>query len=509
MLENPTKGWHGCFSLAGRNSCEKFHLIVHKDEILSNEKKKIKIKDIFTPDDDMLIENTDLDKMDVFKAYASAKQDKYNTVNEGNKLQKDEDLEQKFRYHNTHMRQIEKEKEERNKIPLYKRQLQKDENESLYYPKYDFIWMKTPTSSYWSKPKYGKEKPKEIDNKTFFLEKVPDISKCLVNMGKQTKRGKFIDNIDLRIRNDKPYKPNETEESEKNSDWDSMSKTSKITKMTLSKRTRNKTDITAFSPNKSKNKKHIKSKTNPSFYNTYIKAPDFSKTISREDVEKIKGIKHANPDARMPNYSLVRERPLTMAVLDKPIKKKKKYEHVGVDPSLFYDPDKMINKINNHVAVVPPNFKLMTSRPNDNKTLPTYVQKMYTRQSPYCVTDLTLKLNNFSNANFKHASSSFCQKKSFNNLVNLNLLKSDTYNGKYEKFLIKNDKKVFTDPQVELEKRRLEKSAATITKNYEDVEKEGVLHRFDNITFKTTKQKQNLDAKDMEKFLLNFDYASA
>ena len=68
MLENETKGWYGSYSLAGKRSAEKYNNIVHKNEILKGETRKIKIRDIFTPDEpknDILEEH-----MDIFKQYS-------------------------------------------------------------------------------------------------------------------------------------------------------------------------------------------------------------------------------------------------------------------------------------------------------------------------------------------------------------------------------------------------------------------------------------------------------
>ena len=47
MFINEAKGSHGMFSRAGRNSTEKFHILMKKDEILSNKRKKAKTLDIF------------------------------------------------------------------------------------------------------------------------------------------------------------------------------------------------------------------------------------------------------------------------------------------------------------------------------------------------------------------------------------------------------------------------------------------------------------------------------
>ena len=69
MFENEAKGWFGSYSLAGKNSAEKYHSIVHKEEILGNEYRKIKAKDIFSPDDSIALETID-DNFDIFKVYS-------------------------------------------------------------------------------------------------------------------------------------------------------------------------------------------------------------------------------------------------------------------------------------------------------------------------------------------------------------------------------------------------------------------------------------------------------
>ena len=77
MCENDAKGWYGSYSIAGRESAEKYHIIIHKDEILDNENKKMKIKDVFNPDEPQHIESLD-EKLDIFKAY----EDKNNKISE-------------------------------------------------------------------------------------------------------------------------------------------------------------------------------------------------------------------------------------------------------------------------------------------------------------------------------------------------------------------------------------------------------------------------------------------
>ena len=51
MLLNDARGSFGMYSRAGRNTAEKFHLLMRKEEILSGNTKKIYVKGQFNPDD--------------------------------------------------------------------------------------------------------------------------------------------------------------------------------------------------------------------------------------------------------------------------------------------------------------------------------------------------------------------------------------------------------------------------------------------------------------------------
>ena len=67
MFENKAKGWHGSYSVVGRNSAEKYPMILIKDKILKDQVEKRQIKDYFNTDDD--IENNKIiidDGEDIF-----------------------------------------------------------------------------------------------------------------------------------------------------------------------------------------------------------------------------------------------------------------------------------------------------------------------------------------------------------------------------------------------------------------------------------------------------------
>ena len=117
MFENDAKGWFGSYSVAGRNSAEKYHIIVHKEEILNGEKKKIIIKDIFTPDEPQQVESLE-DNLDIFKVYSSENKDKIGVISKSQnkkpliKLVKKD----KFQYHNKHMMDLNKGKKKIRRI---------------------------------------------------------------------------------------------------------------------------------------------------------------------------------------------------------------------------------------------------------------------------------------------------------------------------------------------------------------------------------------------------------
>ena len=88
-----------------------------------------------------------------------------------------------------------------------------------------------------------------------------------------------------------------------------------------------------------------------------LKAPDFDMMISREYLERLADNKNNLIPFSLPNFKQVRERPIMMVVYDQKTHNRKKLKEIkGIEPSLFYDPDKMLDKVNNHRPVIAPNF---------------------------------------------------------------------------------------------------------------------------------------------------------
>ena len=225
---------------------------------------------------------------------------------------------------------------------------------------------------------------------------------------------------------------------------------------------------------KNVNKFSIKKSTNKPL----IKAPDFKQMISRENLDKLKDDKIPVVPYLLPSFKSVRERPIMMVVYDRKkhkINRCKSATMPRIDNTFYYDPNDILEHINNHVSSHPPNFNLMTSRPDDEDPLPSYMKKIYTRNGCFEMTQLSLKLNNYRNRGFTTLTSSFFPKLSFNKIINLNLLKSK----KFLNNVIGNQRKFKS------QFKDLGKALTFYNKNYEDILRENFLGRFDNVTYKS------------------------
>ena len=212
-----------------------------------------------------------------------------------------------------------------------------------------------------------------------------------------------------------------------------------------------------------------------------IKGPNFKQMISRETLDKLHDDKIPVVPYLLPNFSSVRERQIMMVVYDRKkhkINRSKSASLARIDNTFYYNPNDILTKINNYVSSHPPNFNMMTSRPDDNDPLPSYMKRIYTRNSCYDITQLSLKLNNYKNRGFATMNSSFWPKKSFNKIINLNLLKS-------KKFL---NNVIGNQNNLLRQFKGLGTSLRFYNKNYEDIMRENFLERFDNVTYKSIKR---------------------
>ena len=217
--------------------------------------------------------------------------------------------------------------------------------------------------------------------------------------------------------------------------------------------------------------------------------PEISKAMSREQKEDIKNFKrHLMPKLSL-NYSLVRERPLSMVIYKKTEKKtNKRKKLVGFDPSLNFDINKIINKYNNHIIHEAPNFDYMTSRPYDKTNpLPNFMQKMFNRMFINKYDDKSLKLNQYSEGKFSPFFNYFFPKNSFNTIINLSLLRGTKNIEKYN----------------ENHYKKIINRIGLKNKNYEKLILDGNLDRFDKITFKTVNNNSKINKLLLKNLLMN------
>ena len=554
MIENEHKGWYGSYSLAGKRSAEKYNNIVHKNEILKGETKKIKIHDMFTPDEpkqDILEEHLDIFKMysfddNILKKHKIAQKKKAKNKSKT----KNENMDFKYFFHNKHCSSINKNQKREPEEPGCTR----------YNPNYNYIWPRLLTGPKWNDVLGRKQKKIDIDNRDFVINNLENYDKyvinngdikCFVNMNKSTQRGDFIDNKDLRIRTDRPFSKTSKSRQKKNLAFeltDGAARTylngfyrynnnyteanqniknkekfiiknipeefissnesrktltgSKINTKRSNKKEVNKNNIITDenSNNESKSINFRRYRNTKSFYidsdaatmgtSEQIKnkiknsAPDFSKLISREQREKVKAFKIENIPFIVPNYSYVRERPIITAIYKKNKKnsKNKNKEFLGIDSTLNYNPNTIIEKYNNHLTSKTPKFKYMISRPNKKGSpLPFYMQQVHDRSAIYIVTDKSLKLNNFSNGKYIPASSTFFPKKSFNNIINVGFANSKSF------------KEPDTDEDILFKKLQIKQKLKLNHIDYEELVNEGALSKFDNFCYKTILKKKKKD----------------
>ena len=531
MLENKQKGWHGCYSKIGKYTVEQFEEIMKMDQIFKRAYKKIRIKDFFSPDKKINNLNYLDDNLKVFQVY----QDQLNTnstdIKNIKKEKDDNNLIKKniHKYHDIHIYNEKIKKLKRiTSLPCL-----------VYKPKYNLVFSKTITGPIWSKIK-GRKIPKiEIDNRDFlynennnFLNNKGEF-KCLVNMDKNTQRGNFIDLKDVRIRNDKGYikenfikdrnnlkliKKSKNKNEQKNINFNNLSE-DKNDEIVFSKQhinleekiKNNKNKTLSYSNIKKKNKKRKlkKSKTNlslkpnvneiehnsknilkPSLSEAKIHGPDLKKNITRKYLEKLKALNSSKfLISYSPKYSFVFENFNSNIKYKKDIKQNisKRKLFIGLEPNSHFDPNKVINKYNNHESINPPDFNLMSSRfsRNNNNTLPCYMQNIFQRGGLENLNQKTLELNECSKTKLVSSKSSFFPKKSFNNIVNLNLINSSIFRNKNQNEEVK-------------EKINMIKNEMSFNhKGLEELIREGALNRFDGITYKSIKKNKHVNMNEL------------
>ena len=551
MLENEAKGWHGNYSIIGRNIVERFQLILKKDEILSGKMKKKYVSGFIFGDEvsEENVKNKKNKNVDIFSDnYDKQMKEKLKVKNEEKKIMQAElcisktnyDVKEKYKYHQSHHSDLVNFNDKIVKI--------KEKNGTglaNYNPKKDFVWKRVITGPHWELLKGRKNSNNNINlNKdrkgkggNFYLTHKTFESNA-ITMDKQTKRGALPTFYDLRIRTDKPFLSNDKIKLVNNSINSNTSETinnnnsiknknSVITIKEKISKTPNKSKFIniydsnnnnaylnsySFSSKKVLNKGNLstnkniinnthyklklrkrledknfncssKKETNKNSINHSI---DFSKTLPRDLNFFLHNKGQVIHPISNPSYKLIEPRCITMVSYAKKIKGKatpKKF--VGVNPHIFFDPDKVINKVNNHKIAIAPNFNIMTGRNFDSGPLPSFMVGLFDRKSVETMTYKGLKMNNYANVDFHNNYSAFHPKKSFNKVINYTLLNNDKESIDEELKLI--NKEIYGN-------KKLEKLIEGYSSD--NTNKESNENQFDAITLKTIKRSKNNSVKN-------------
>jgi hypothetical protein len=535
MVENDTPGWYGNFSFVGRSSAATFNLKKPHDK----KQPKSTLKST-QEDTSLLYDDTDDDfkQIDIFnpnfkpELLDKPKPCAIQRIINASMLTTPED---RYKFYQQHMKALKPRTHLENPAC------------TKYNPKMNIIWSKPQSGPLWKKLQ-GRTKKQVVDDRKYVdidhynIEKLP--KKGFIDLDKQTMRGgSLLGN--LRMRNEKKYIPlkrNKSEctsfdnkhitmrkkiiisnnvnriESKEHIDIPNMLLRNPLTFGIISKRitSRNESETKRLynSNNNNNNNKHklrsiIHSKKNNTVDSKCLLVPDFKKSLSRSDMDKGKAIPKSNVAIISPNVDLVKSRPIMMVAYNRSKSLKKinpKFE--GIDNSLCCNLDKVYDKYNNHKPVSVPLFRSMTSRPNIiGSPLPSFMQQMFTRAGASCVTDKTLKMNNYSKGKFIKDYSSFIQKKSFNQMINMSLLnKSNVYN---EHDMIdnsnSNNNNNMSSDMKDIQKH-FANSIEFYNKNYDELVHEYQFRKIDNITYKTEKRNNRymLSEQDLKRFVIDF-----
>ena len=344
MLENDAKGWHGNYSIVGRTSAERYHMIIHMDDIIEQKSKKTQHYDYFSTKEEPKMQNEDEEeeRINPFLKFREELQKKMSTKNTKKKLFDSE----KYKYY------LERKKENQIKKELMKNCKSTYCSEpdcTRYNPKMTLIWKKTDSALVWDYPiKHATvpRKPKSREFKSFKkyaktdninineknhkklnivvddegnTDNVQSKSKNTYEISNYTfnqspSHKKQLSNISLKINTDnksskeKEYIFGDINNSNNNNSNIINSNAYKSKKSYNSNNSNNtindQTKSSSTKINNTKNKKKLID-LSPKINIKDIKAPDFNKIIDRETLNKIYiEIKTTNPYIN-PSYKAV------------------------------------------------------------------------------------------------------------------------------------------------------------------------------------------------------------
>ena len=245
---------------------------------------------------------------------------------------------------------------------------------------------------------------------------------------------------------------------------------------------------------KKSNDKSENSKKNEISFETKNHTINFGKVISREKYYKIHSKERYLDVGRKINYSLIEERPKTFKFSHSTKNSNIIKQFKGIEPNVDFD----ANKANNIRVIHPlgkvPNFNLILARPGKKKNpLPSFMQKLFNKESYYSITEKTLKLNEYSKGKLGKVESSFFPKDSFNNIVNIQIIAGKDF---------EEDIKI---DDINRKKDRIKDKMKFKYKSLGKLIKEGALTKFDNITFKSIYKTKRFFNNDLNKYLFGIN----
>lgn len=464
--------FHGTFSMAGKDSAEKFNIIAEANKAEEKEKNKY-FKYFFSPDAEWENKQEDIDDTKIEKEcnlnindikknikfsldYLKKNQNKSQTSS-NNKTMNHKFIKKrnnikalkinepqkrlfrkifqgfKYKYHNIHLKKLEKYKKEG---IIQKMNIQQ---EAIYNPKMSYIYQKMSIGPPWSKLSGRRKNLFDQENYITHLSYnnaylTKENIKGFIDMSKQTQRNGFPKNGDIRQRCEKKFEPLNKNNNNKKSDVQKFYKTAVVEKGALSpfkfgtiSYDKNNQEINLkipLSENKTSRYKHkFKVFNNEEIQNhnnkkilTYrsISAPDFNSYMSREQLNKLfKKKDRITNGVLFPNYKSIEERVKMMVIYSKETYNKlknNKKEFKGISSDEVYNANETFEKIYGNKIRAVPLFQKMKSRPDDND-LPFFLNGITNRLSYYFPTDKALKMNSYSNSKIYNLCNEFNQGK--------------------------------------------------------------------------------------------------
>ena len=380
------------FSAAGKSLAEKPNIKYEK-------RKRILGKDIFTPDKNWQMNNylynkeqiekecnfnIDEIKKSIKKNYIDKKKKREIKKENEEEDEKDDKIYKKifqgfkYKYHNIHVSKIEKYKK---RGLLAKFNIQR---ESLYHPKYEYLYHKIITGPKWSDLTYRKKNlfndQNYISNLSYndtYLNK--EIIKGFVDMSKQTKRKGMIEENTKSLDKDLNFNFRTSLNIKKEHPF-------------LLLITKENDGIIMNNENESDLIKYKDLKRN-------ISGPDFNRYLSRDNLnDKNKKKERIINGDLSPNYNSI-ESSTKMMVFYKKSRNHKLKDNRDLNyfsSNITYDANKTFEKIYGNKYKVVPNFGKMT--PRKYNKLPFFLNGLTNRNIYITNTEKSLKMNNYSNS---------------------------------------------------------------------------------------------------------------